>query len=179
MIKLRDLLKENEDEIDTQRLFWNANYLNDVAESMGYNEDFNKLFWEYPRPLFHCTTPEKYKLIISSGQLRPMNVTRGINNRSVGHSIFTTMEDEEINSLREYYGNIVIQINTHQMKKDGITPFVSKEPEVETAEKLAFVFTKLGQPKEVSQFVDYSGGISEYTVIIYGNIPVKYLSLLD
>ena len=179
MIKLVDLIKENQEEIDTQRLFWNSNYLDDVAESMGYNIDFNKLFWQYPHTLFHCTTPEKYELIKSSGKLKPMNITRGINNRSVVSSIFTTMEDCEIELLRQSYGNIVIQINTQQMKKDGFIPFVSKEPEVEEAEKLSFVFTKLGQEKEVSTFIDSGCGISEYTVIVYESVPMKYLSLYD
>lgn len=181
MIKLVDLLRENEEpeEIDKNRLFSNERYLDEVAESMGYNIDFNKLFWQYPHWLFHCTTPENYELIRTTGKLQCMNETRGINNHSVRSAIFTTMEDMEIDHLREYYGNIVIQINTRQMKQDGFMPFVSKEPEVEVAEKLVFVLSKLGQKKEVSQFVDTSGGISEYTVIVYEAIPMKYLSLIE
>lgn len=180
---LNGKLEENDDEeteeIDIDRLYWNESYLDNIAEQMGYNSDFNKSFWKYPQPLYHCTTPEKYELIKSSGKLKTTNESRGINNRSVGNAIFTTQEEMEVEGLRQSYGDIVIQINTKLMRHDGFMPFVSKEPEVETAEKLAFVLNKLGEEKDISQLIDSSGGISEYTVIIYESIPVKYLSLYD
>ena len=45
MIKLKSLLKESEEEINQDRLIWNDSYLDDVAEQFGYDDDFNKLFW--------------------------------------------------------------------------------------------------------------------------------------
>ena len=47
MIKLKDLIKEDEEDngIDIDRLHYNDSYLDDVAENMGYNMDFNKMFW--------------------------------------------------------------------------------------------------------------------------------------
>lgn len=181
MIKLIDLIKENEEEseVNIDRLYWNDSYSNSIAEKFGYNYDFNKSFWLHPSTLFHCTVPEKYELIKSEGILKTRSDTRGITNRSVGSAIFTTMEDTEVESLRQSYGNIVIEINTIQMKKDGFMPTVSKEPEVERAEQLVFVLNKLGKDTKIYQLIDSSGGISEYTIIIYNSIPIKYLSLYD
>ena len=183
MIKLKDLIKEDEEDngIDIDRLHYNDSYLDDVAENMGYNMDFNKMFWsnKYVPSLFHCTTKDKYELIKKDGVLKRRSDTRGINNRSVGSAIFTTMEEEEVGYLTQYYGDIVLRINTAQMKSDGFTPHVEKEPEVDHADKISFVLNKLGRNTEPASFIDSSGGISEYTVIVYDNIPIKYLSLYD
>lgn len=181
MIKLKPLLlehDEDESQIDLDRIYWNTSYRADVLEKFGYNYDFNKLFWEYPRPLYHCTQEEYLPLIQTKGLTR-QSKTRGINNRSVGAAIFTTQEGDEVESLRQSYGPVVIVINTEEMKKDGFMPVVQHEPEVEEAMELAFIFHKLGQEDvELSRFIDSSGGISEYTVIIHDNIPPKYLKVL-
>ena len=182
MIKLKSLLKESEEEINQDRLIWNDSYLDDVAEQFGYDDDFNKLFWNQPYipMLYHCTTKENYELIRKDGMIRRRSDTRGISNRTIGSSIFTTREEEEVSHLKSYYGPIVLTINAKQMKQDGYTPNVEQEPEWSRAIKLAFVLTKLtGKEVEASRYVDSSDQVSEGTVILYGNVPIKYVSLVE
>lgn len=179
MIKLKHLLKEiDEEEIDQQRLFWNSLYLSDVAEKLGYDDDFNKLFWEYPQTLYHCTNRENYELIKKDGMIKQKYDNRGISNRNVGDAVFTTRESEEIPFFKSYYGPIVLAINTIQMKKDGYTPEVEMEPDWAEAYKLAYVFTKIeNKDVEAARFVDSSDQNTEWTVIVYGNIPIKYVTV--
>lgn len=120
MIKLKQLLLENDIEddepIDRDRLFWNESYLDDVAEKLGFQDDFATQFWhEYYCPiLYHCMTPENYELIKVQG-LRPRNISRGAtSNRHIGNAIFTCIE-EEVSFFKQYYGPIVIEINTKQI----------------------------------------------------------------
>ncbi len=183
MIKLKHILieneeEENEDKIDTDRLYWNSSYRDEILEKLGWNFDFNKMFWEYPRTLYHCT-PSKNVPSIQARGLTRQNQTRGINNRSVGSAIFTTQEEENVESVRQSYGPVVIAINTRAMKADGFTPYVTQEPEVEEAEELAFIFRKMGEEVDIDRFIDSSGGISQYTVIVHENIPTKYLSIVE
>ena len=184
MIKLKRILIENdddesEDNIDVDRLYWNSSYRDEILEKLGYHHDFNKEFWEYPKTLYHCTPIENVPFIQTEG-LTCQGKTRGINNRSVGSAIFTTQEEEEVESVRQSYGPVVVAINTRAMKQDGYTPVVTHEPEVEDALELSFIFHRMGQEDiDVSRFIDSSGGISEYTVIVHENIPPKYLSIVE
>ena len=183
MIKLKQLLlegdpEENDSEIDVDRLYWNSMYRSDILEKLGYHYEFNTQFWEHPSTLYHCTPTENLQSIRTHG-LTCQDETRGINNRSVGSAIFTTQEKDEVESVKSYYGPIVIAINTKLMKQDGFTPDVTQEPEVEEALELEFIFRHMGKEVDVSRFIDSSGGISEYTVIVYDDIPAKYLSITE
>jgi len=183
MIKLKHILMEHDEEgenqIDTNRLYWNSSYRHEILEKLGYHYDFNKTFWEYPQTLYHCTPTENIPSIKAKG-LTVQNQSRGINNRSVGSAIFTTREEEEVESVRQSYGPMVIAIDTRAMKRDGFTPFVTEEPEVEEARELEFIFRHLGhEDYDLSRFIDSSGGISEYTIILHENIPPKYLSIIE
>lgn len=181
-------MRENEDEIndekkiDVDKLMWNNLYLDDVAEQLGYNDDFHNLFWKFPRYLYHCTPEENKESIIKNG-INMMNKTRGFaSNRHIRAAVFTTSEEEEIPSLKDSYGPVVFSINTPKMKRDGYMPRVEQEPDWAIAEKISFVLRKLGYPderSEASRFVDSSEGTSPYTIIIYGQIPPKYLSIYD
>jgi hypothetical protein len=182
MIKLKNLLLENDDDdddkIDVDRL-WNDSYLDQVAEKLGYNRDFNNDFWRLPQTLFHCTPEQNAAVILQQG-LKSRSATRGINNRSVGSAIFTTMAEEEVDSVKASYGPCVFAIDTSAMKKDGVMLPVEKEPEWERAEKMEFVYRRLGhEDAEASRFVDSSDGTSPYTVIVYGSIPPKYLKRIE
>ena len=186
-IKLKDILMETEMEddepIDVDRMFWNDSYLEDVAEKFGYDTDFSKQFWhQYYCPiLYHCTTPENYELIRVTG-LRPRKERRGaISNRHVGPAVFTCIE-EEVSFFKSYYGPIVIEINTKQMRADGLTPYVEQEPDWATARMIEFVLRKMGKSEEESEaarYVDSSDQNTEGTVIFYETIPVKYLKLVE
>jgi len=173
---------DDEEKIDVDRLMWNNSYLDDVAEQLGYNDDFHNLFWKFPRYLYHCTPEENQESIMKNG-INMMDKTRGFaSNRHVGTAVFTTSEEEEISSLQNSYGPVVFSINTPQMKRDGYMPKVEQEPDWAKAEKISYVLRKIGYPDERSEaslFVDSSEGTSPYTIIIYGQIPPKYLSIYD
>lgn len=183
MIKLRQLIRENDaDNIDIDRLFDNDSYLENVAEEMGYNTDFTKVFWSqhYLPMLYHCTTKENYEKIKVEG-LKQKSVRRGaISNRHIGPSVFTTAEEGEVSFFKSYYGPVVIGINTTKMKADGLIPHVEKEPDWARAEMIAFILRKLGQEDaEAARFVDSSDQNTEGTVIVYSDIPTQYLSLVE
>ena len=184
MIKLKHLItEEHDDEVDMDRLFWHDSYLDDLAEKFGYNNDFTKVFWgqHYIPTLYHCTTEERYEQI-KVGGLKRKDERRGATsgNSAVGPAVFTTAEDAEVSFFKSYYGPVVIAIDAAQMKKDGFMPEVSKEPDWEKAEKLEFVLRKLGQEDaEASTFVDSSDQNTQGTVIVYSNIPLRYLSLVE
>jgi hypothetical protein len=176
-------LLENDDDddnkIDIDRLFWSDSYLDEVLERLGYNVDFNENFWRFPHALYHCTPDENLPSIEKTG-IRPSSQTRGISNRGVGAAVFTTMHHEEVESLRQSYGDCVFIIDTKAMKTDGYTPGVSQEPEWEKAHKLEFIMRKLGkEDADAARYVDSSDGVSEGTVIVHGAIPPKYLKRLQ
>ncbi len=183
MIKLKNLISEAHG-IDVDRLMWNGSYLEDVAEQFEYNDDFNKLFWSqrYVPTLYHCTTEENYEQIKVEGLKKKSNTRGAISNRHIGPAIFTTQEEEVIGTFQRSYGPIVIAINTKAMKTDRFMPIVEMEPDWARAMMLSFVLQKIGYPDDktdVSLFIDSSDQTSQYTVIIYSNIPVKYLSLVE
>lgn len=134
-----------------------------------YEQEYNDNFWKYPCKLYHATTNENIKDIEKRGLL-PKNKTRGLSNRSVGSAVFTTSEFEE--TYHGSYGDVVFEIDTNQMANDGYKPFVSEEPpiiESELTERLAN-YIKLDDYE-----TEVSSDISPYTIIVYGNIPPKYL----
>lgn len=181
-------MRENDDDddddgkVDINRLMWNDSYLDDVAEQLGYKDNFNDLFWKFPQYLYHCT-PEENRESIEKNGIGMMDKTRGFSsNRHIGAAVFTTSEEEEIPALQDSYGPVVFSINTPQMKKDGYMPTVEKEPDWARAEKISFVLQKFGHPEEkteTSRFVDSSEGTTPYTVIMRGQIPSQYLSIYD
>jgi hypothetical protein len=186
MIKLKQLIKENrQDFID--RLFILSDWdLDEVAERVGYDTDFNKQFWSqhYLPVLYHSTTKENYEKILKDGVLKMKEDRRGAtSNRHIGPAVFTTSEEGEVSFFKSYYGPIVLSINTKQMKSDGYTPEVAREPDWDRAFKLSFIINRIKKSNEreheSSEYVDSSDQNTEYTVIVYGNIPVKYLSVVE
>lgn len=177
--KLQPIHENEEEQIDRDKLFNNDYYLDDLAEQLGWKFDFNQNFWDFPYTLYHCSKEENKEAIIKFGIL-PKSDTRGITNRSTGPAIFTSMSEEEIESLKGSYGSVVFVINTKLMKKDGYMPDVEKEPEWERAHKLSFVLQKIDKKDTYpEQYVDSSDGVSDYTVIVRGKIPTKYLSIIE
>jgi hypothetical protein len=176
---IKEIEKKNE-EINIERLFYSDFYLEEVAEKLGIKfPDFNQLFWQYPRNLYHCSPKENLESIQKFG-LQEKNETRGFSsNKYIGRAIFTTQEFEELDHLQSSYGELIITINTKQMKTDGFILEVEREPDWERAEKLTSILHKLGKDKyeDASRYVDSSEGTSPFTVIVYGNIPPKYLKI--
>lgn len=143
--------------------------LNVDKASKFFNRDFeqqyNDDFWSSPATLYHGT--KNLDEVLKTG-LEPRNETRGINNRSVGASVFLTLEP----GFAEKYGSVV-SIDTKRMKQDGLTPFVSQEPEIFESEIMGAVAHGLGA--EDYNYEIYDTGISPDTVIMFGGIPPKYL----
>jgi hypothetical protein len=178
MIKMSTLLSE--DMVDVDKLFSDERYLDKIATQMGYNVDFNSVFWKmkYMPILYHCTEPDRWEMIKVEG-LKAMNGSRGLSNRSVGKSIFTTMEELEVPFFKSYYGDCVLAINAQAMKNDHFTPEVSRELDWDRASKLEFIMRKMGKEAEADQFIESSDQNTSGTVILYSDIPLKYVSLTN
>ncbi len=137
-------------------------------------QDFNEEFWKnvgQGEKVYHGTQEDRIKDIMEIG-LSTMDETRGINNRSTGSAIFTSPSAE----IASYYYPIVIEINVGQMKVDGHMPQASKESPVDEAEILQTLANKIGLE---GFYADYEQGLDPETIIFYGNIPVKYLRVVE
>ena len=64
----------------------------------------------------------------------------------------------------------------HTMRRDGYTPRVEQEPDIEDVERKRAVLALLGDDEYV---VEEEQGMSPYTVIVHGAIPPKYLRLVS
>lgn len=138
-----------------------------------YLPEHEEKFWEHPSILYHATGKEENVNLILKTGLTKQNLTRGISNRSTPSAIFASTEVDDISS----YGNYIFEINTKKMKLDGYMPEVSLETPIIESEMRQSIAWKLGL-RDYEYSGDSSDGISSSTVIIYGNIPVKYLRLL-
>jgi len=122
--------------------------------------------------VYHATTDENIKSIMQEG-IQPKDETRGISNRGTGSAVFTSDNPEDINS----YGDNVIEINVGQMKDDGYMPNVSRETPVEESQIRSALAHKIGITN-YEPYQDYSSeGIYDTTIIFYGPIPLKYLTV--
>lgn len=152
---------------------WHVFNLNKIEYYLP-SSDYSSVFWKNlgrNEAVYHATTEEYKDIILKEGLIR-MNKTRGISNKGTGSAIFTSYNTDDIES----YGNVILKINLSKMKEDGYTPEVSKEIPIEESEKLSQLAHKIGLKDFVGP--DYnSEGIYESTLIIYGDIPVKYLSI--
>jgi len=132
---------------------------------------FNEKFWQNPVEVYHATTPEYLPHIQTNG-LKPMDKSRGIENKGTGPAIFTSENPDELES----YGDVLLRIDTLKMKQDGYMPEVDQELPVTEANKRDALANIIGMDDfqtEVEQ------GISPYTIVFYGNIPPKYISVID
>ncbi len=140
------------------------------ADDLKESDDFNKNFWEHPPTLYHATKEENANQIQSSG-IKGMCKSRGLGNRSVGCAVFTSMNQDDL--LSGHYGNIIFAINTKAMKKDGLTPPVELEPDIQEYHELSTLVHQLG----IDYLVEAPNDLSLDTVIVHGDIPAKYLSI--
>jgi len=149
-----------------------------VGELTGMVEDkFNAFFWQHPEVLFHATVQENVEDIRKKGLLA-IHKGRGMSNRHIHYAVFTSTEPDWITHV---YGPVVITIRTDLMKKDGFTPYVTKEPNHTEAEVIDFIAGKIKawEPGTHDLSNAYSEGTTEDTVIIYESVPPKYLEVND
>ena len=130
-------------------------------------------FWESPEYLYHATNIDNIESIKRTG-LRVEDRTRGISNRGMGAAIFTSFSPEDISM----YGDIIIEIDTVQMKKDGYMPRVSGESPLEESDRKSKLAYIIGLENYIPD--EYAGeGYSDSTIAIYDNIPRKYLRIIQ
>lgn len=130
-------------------------------------------FWGSPGPLFHATSEDALSSIRRKG-LEARSDTRGLTNKGTPAAVFTSLDPT---GYIESYGNVVLRIDTAAMKRDGYTPPVSGEYPLVEYEVLKALQHLLGI--EEDDFIDSPGDdLDPSTVIVYGSIPPKYLSLV-
>ena len=137
-------------------------------------QDFNKEFWDDVSNNFHVyhgTNEDRVDDIMREG-LSPKDETRGIANRSTGSAVFTSSEPD---TPSNYY-DIVLQIDVGQMKKDGYMPDVSMEEPIQEKIAIEALANMIGLDNYEAELED---GYDYGTVIFYGNIPSKYISVLE
>ena len=137
-------------------------------------QDFNKEFWDDVSNDFHVyhgTNEDRVDDITREG-LQARDETRGIANRSTGAGVFTSSEPD---TPSNYY-DIVLQIDVGQMKKDGYMPDVSMEEPIQEKIAIEALANMIGLDNYEAELED---GYDYGTVIFYGNIPSKYISVLE
>ena len=165
------------DDFDYPDLKDSNSWINDIQDHSLYDyvKPEEQSFWDDigdDYKLYHATDSVNKANILKKG-LTPMNKTRGISNSGTPSAVFTT-DDPDILST---YGDLIFEINAGQMKKDGYMPLAELEEPVQESNLRKTIAYMLGdQDYEVSNEL-HSDGIWENTVIIYGVIPPKYLTV--
>lgn len=137
--------------------------------------DFNKDFWASPGDLYHTTTEERASEIERDG-LKAMNETRGLTNRWTGAAVFT-FDDPEV-AQGAAYGPVMFKIDMAAMKRDGYTPEVAHEEGASESDVRGALANKIGLEDYTHETID-PGGEDPSTVVVFGNIPKKYLTRMD
>jgi hypothetical protein len=137
-------------------------------------ERFNKQFWEHPQTLYHATPLENVDSIRKDG-LQMIHKSRGLANKHIRAAVFTSTEPDWATFS---YGPVQVVINTDAMKKDGFMPFVTKEPNHTESDVVNFIARKIGDWEEDKDYTgSYGEGTTEDTVVVYDDIPPKYLEI--
>lgn len=132
-------------------------------------------FWENPEILYHGTYIDRWENIKDSGILEPRNLSRAISNRHMGSAIFTSTNRDFVESS---YGEVILEINTIKMKMDGYMPLVSRELPLEESERRMRLANLIGYDEYlINEYT--SDGLSIETVVIYGNVPLKYIKKIN
>jgi hypothetical protein len=139
----------------------------------GLEDKINNDFWEYPEYLYHATDNSFIENILVNGIL-PKRKTRGLSNYYVSPSIFVTSDPTLL--YNNIYGDVIIKIDTHLMKKDNLLLYIQKEPII--LEKLQK--ESLAHSLNVYyESYDEHSDVWESTFIFTDKIPKDYLSVLD
>lgn len=128
-------------------------------------------FWQYPPQLYHATQRENYDEIMTKG-LGARSRSRVGSNRWVGSSVFTSTDPEAIDA----YGDLIFEIDTVGMARDGVTPQVGLEPGIFEDMQARALAAKIGLYEYDPGVLESGEGLAESTVIIFGHVPPKYLS---
>jgi hypothetical protein len=141
------------------------------SDLVGYYPDsetsFNKMFWDSPTTLYHGTYEDNVEGILRDG-LNPMDKSRGIANRGTGNAVF--MSDNPDDSAQSY--PVILQIDTHAMKVDGVTPNMDQEGPIFEADLRSAAASRIG----INDYQDdVEAGLYPSTVVCRQPIPPKYI----
>lgn len=137
--------------------------------------DFSREFWQSPSTLYHATQTNLVPSILKNG-LNATSQSRGMGNRSVGGAVFTVTDVELLSDGS--YGNSIFEIDAPQMKRDGRTPTVEREPSIVEYEAREALAARVSRDIYLERSSDYEGEWAD-TVIVHGSIAAKYLRLMD
>jgi len=125
--------------------------------------------------VWHNTSEENCELIQQTGYLKSSKETRGSLNRFTQSAIFVTTSPDE--AQMGVYGDVILEIDLYSMKQDGYTPFVSKEePCVEFMLKNKLINLINPHIPYDDTYISMDGIDCENTLVIYGDIPIKYIT---
>lgn len=151
-----------------QGLSWNDGYLEYLPE-----RNFTQEFWQgvaQGSVCYHGTTEDNWEDIQRDKRIGCRDTTRGLRNTGVGCAVFTSFSwDQTV-----YYYEVRLQINLGAMKADGYMPDVSQEPDIEEGEALNSIAWAVG----IEDF-HWDTENDPDTLIIYGNIPIKYVQRIN
>lgn len=126
-----------------------------------------------PPTLYHATDEENVDDILQEG-LGPASKTRGLVNRWVEAAVYTSLDPERI----DVYGNQIFAIDTAGMKRDGLHHQLSMEPGIVDYEQMQAIARAVGAGEDYD--IDMPDSSEDYeTVVVFGHIPAKYLTLLE
>ena len=167
-------LDDNDYDIENA-LNWVANQENNIHEYYEEN-DSNKEFWDSVGggyTLYHGTHEDRLDDIKKNG-LEPRSETRGISNKSMSEGIFTSPTSE----IAANYYDVVLEIDVGAMKRDGYMPETSGEDPLDDAILLEALAHEL-EIENADFRSEYAGdGLDPETLVFYGKIPPKYLSVV-
>lgn len=163
---------------DKEAWVWDYNYI-DLLDMYNYDpEEWSRDFWRSIGPrskVWHNTIEDRWEEIEESGELRVARETRGITNRSTNAAIFVTTNPDE--AAYGTYGPVELEIDLYAMKRDRYMPMVvEEEPVVEQRYRDA-----LAHLLDIELYDSHINmdGISYDTLIIYDDIPLKYIERID
>lgn len=152
-----------------------ADWLADLDESKleDYSQYNSVDFWSVIEPgmiFYHGAPDERWPLIDMEG-LQARCETRGLHNKYIGDAVFVTPHVYEA----DRYGD-VIEIDVWKMLQDGYTPQTALEENVNENNMRKIIADKIGLDVDFSSEY-YSLGVDPDTIVIFGDIPRKYLRL--
>jgi hypothetical protein len=166
-----DLKEHLEDDGDLDQFIWDvpdseleAAYPNIWSDWFGDPKEFRGV-------VYHQTEGSNLESIKADG-LKPMNRTRGFTNKYTGAAVFTSIEPDHMES----YGDKTIEIDLELARKLNPDIETQLEEPILEMERRKLLATELGSDPDLFNNSE-SDGVVDTTLIVYGHIPVKALTL--
>jgi len=150
-----------------------------------WRKHYTEKFWngmvgtigEY-NELYHATDQKNVDSILEDG-IRATNESRIPTSKIRQRAVFAVKDYSFLQD--EVYGSAILSIDAVRMKKDGTTPPVGREKDWEKQDRAMYLKDKLNLHGPIRRMIPAGkAGTGSWrdTVVIYGGIPPKYVSLL-